>query len=176
MADANAAYSASIAQRMAPLLAELDVDWLEEPLPQTGYLGYPELRSKLPLALAGGESLQSRTAAHAALERGCFDIVQPDVSICGGIGEVVFVGELARMSGVRCIPHCWGGAIMLAATLQAAAVLPEPTRLSGADAPMLRIRRDRKSVPHGDLHWPAICAAGRLRARADRAWPWRGDR
>ncbi len=137
MADANAAYSASLAQRMAPMLRELDFDWFEEPLPQSGYLGYPELRATLGLPLGGGESLQTRPAAHAALQRGCFDIVQPDVSICGGIGEVIFIGELARMTGVRCIPHCWGGAVMLAATLQVAAVLPEPTRLSGTDAPML---------------------------------------
>jgi D-galactarolactone cycloisomerase len=137
MADANAAYSTTQARRMAPALRDLDFDWLEEPLPQTGYLGYPDLRSKLELPLAGGEGLQSRAAARDALERGCFDIIQPDVSICGGIGEVRFIGELAQLSGVRCIPHCWGGAVMLAATLQVCALLPEATRLAGNEAPML---------------------------------------
>jgi D-galactarolactone cycloisomerase len=137
MADGNAGYSAALAERMAPRLQELDFGWFEEPLPQTGYVGYPQLRAKFGLPLAGGEGLQSRTAAHAALERGCFDIVQPDVSICAGMAEVLFIGEMARLSGVRCIPHCWGGAVMLAATLHVAALLPEPTRLIGADAPML---------------------------------------
>ncbi len=137
MADANAAYSPALAQRMAPGLRELDFDWLEEPLPQSGYLGYPEMRASLDLPLAGGEGLQSRHAAHHALQRGCFDIVQPDVSICGGIADVLFIGEHARMTAVRCIPHCWGGAVMLAATLQVAALLPEPARLPTADAPML---------------------------------------
>jgi D-galactarolactone cycloisomerase len=137
MADGNAAYSAAGAERMAPRLRELDFDWFEEPLPQTGYAGYPELRARLGLALAGGESLRSRAEAHLALERGCFDIIQPDVSICGGIAEVAFIGELAHLRSVRCIPHCWGGAVMLAATLQTVALLPEPTRLLGGDAPML---------------------------------------
>lgn len=137
MADANAAYSTAQARRMAPTLRDLDFDWLEEPLPQTGYLGYPELRQRLELPLAGGEGLQSRTAARETLQRGCFDIIQPDVSICGGIGEVRFIGELAQLSGVRCIPHCWGGAIMLAATLQVCAILSETTRLAGSEAPML---------------------------------------
>jgi D-galactarolactone cycloisomerase len=137
MADGNAGYSAALAERIAPCLQELDFGWFEEPLPQTGYIGYPELRARLGLPLAGGEGLQSRTTAHAALARGCFDIIQPDVSICAGVREVLFIGELARLSGVRCIPHCWGGAVMLAATLQVAALLPEPTRLPGTDAPML---------------------------------------
>jgi D-galactarolactone cycloisomerase len=137
MADGNAAYSPALAQRMAPGLRELGFDWFEEPLPQPGYLGYPQLRNELDLPLAGGEGLQSRHAASHALQRGCFDIVQPDVSICGGIAEVLFVGELARLTAVRCIPHCWGGAVMLAATLQVAALLPEPARLPTADAPML---------------------------------------
>jgi D-galactarolactone cycloisomerase len=137
MADGNAGYSAGGAERMAPHLRELDFDWFEEPLPQTGYLGYPELRARLGLPLAGGEGLRSRIEAHHALERGCFDIMQPDVSICAGIAEVLFIGELAELKGVRCIPHCWGGAVMLAATLQTVALLPEPTRRVGADAPML---------------------------------------
>ena len=137
MADGNAAYSPALAQQMAPGLRELAFDWFEEPLPQSGYLGYPVLRGEIDLPLAGGEGLQSRHAAYHALQRGCFDIVQPDVSICGGIAEVLFIGELARMTAVRCIPHCWGGAVMLAATLQVAALLPEPARLPLADAPML---------------------------------------
>jgi D-galactarolactone cycloisomerase len=39
MADANAAHSPAIALRVADALAELDFDWLEEPLPQAGYHG-----------------------------------------------------------------------------------------------------------------------------------------
>jgi D-galactarolactone cycloisomerase len=139
MADANAGYAPGIARRAAAGLHELGFEWLEEPLPQSGYLGYPELRAGLPLPLAGGESLTNRGAAHAMLQRGCFDIIQPDVSICGGIAECLFIGELARLQQVRCIPHCWGGAIMLAATLHLAAVLPGPSRLPDVDPPLLEL-------------------------------------
>jgi D-galactarolactone cycloisomerase len=137
MADANAAYSPALALRMGATLSELNFGWFEEPLPQSGYRGYPELRAKLRLPLAGGEGLTSRVDAGAVLQRGCFDIIQPDVSICGGIAECLLIGELADLSAVRCIPHCWGGAIMLAATLHVAALLPEPSRMPGVDAPML---------------------------------------
>jgi D-galactarolactone cycloisomerase len=137
MCDGNAAYSPALALRMGATLAELDFAWFEEPLPQNGYRGYPELRAKLRLPLAGGEGVTSRVDANAVLQRGCFDIIQPDVSICGGIAECLLIGELADLSAVRCIPHCWGGAIMLAATVQVAALLPEPSRMPGLDAPLL---------------------------------------
>jgi D-galactarolactone cycloisomerase len=135
MADANAAHSPAIALRVADVLAELDFDWLEEPLPQAGYHGYPELRAKFRLPLAGGEGLTTRWAAAEALKRGCFDIIQPDVSICGGIGECLFIGELAQLSAVRCIPHCWAGALTLAATMHVCSLLAEPSRMPGVEAP-----------------------------------------
>lgn len=137
MADANAAQSPDQALRLAAGLRELDFAWLEEPLPQSGYLGYPELKGKMPLPLAGGEGLLNRSQAQTAVQRGCFDIIQPDVSICGGIGETLFIGELARLSTVRCIPHCWAGALTLAATLHVNAVLPEISRMPGNAQPLL---------------------------------------
>jgi D-galactarolactone cycloisomerase len=137
MADGNAGYSPAGALRMARGLQELEFEWLEEPTPQAGYIGYAELRAQVGLPLAGGEGLMTRPAAHEALQRGCFDIIQPDVSICGGLTECLFIGELARLSQVRCIPHCWAGAITLAATLQLAALLPEPSKMPGVDAPLL---------------------------------------
>jgi D-galactarolactone cycloisomerase len=139
MADANAAYSPAAALRVGRVLEELDFGWLEEPMPQSGYHGYPDVRAKLGLPLAGGEGLGTRWAAAQALQQGCFDIIQPDVSICGGITEGLFIGELAQLSAVRCIPHCWAGAITLAATVHLAALLPEPSRMPGVDAPLVEV-------------------------------------
>jgi D-galactarolactone cycloisomerase len=139
MADGNAAYSPAAAVRMGRILRELDFAWFEEPLPQSGYRGYPELRARLELPLAGGEALTTRSAANELLRRGCFEIIQPDVSICGGIAECLFIGELADLSAVRCVPHCWGGAMTLAATVQVTALLPDPSRMPGADAPMVEL-------------------------------------
>ena len=112
---------------------------LEEPLPQSGYLGYPELRAKLELPLAGGESLTTRPAAYASLQRGCFDIIQPDATLCGGIGECLFVAEMARLWSMQCNPHCWGGAIAIAATVQVLALLPVETWSRTTEAPMLEL-------------------------------------
>ena len=139
---------------MAHELRDLEFEWLEEPLPQSGYLGYPELKEKMPLPLAGGEGLLNRSAAHTSLVRGCFDIVQPDVSICGGIGETLFIGELARLSSVRCIPHCWAGALTLAATIHVCALLPDISRMPGNAEPLLEFdvteNQFRENVVIGD--------------------------
>ena len=66
-----------------------------------------------------------------------FDVIQPDPCICGGIGELVFIAELARLRGVACIPHTCNGAVALAATLQGLAVLPDSTYGRATQAPML---------------------------------------
>ena len=103
------------------------------------YAGYEELRRKMPLPLAGGEVLDSRATGKALLTRGCFDIIQPDISLCGGLGEALFIAELAALSGVRCIPHCWGGDIVIAASAHLLSLLPQPHWGRPTDTPMLEI-------------------------------------
>ncbi len=128
MADGNAAYAMKGALDMGQALADLDFEFWEEPLPQApDYAGYERLRAKLNLPLAGGEVLADRVAAKRLLDRGCFDIIQPDIALCGGIGELLFISELAALSSVQTIPHCWGGAILIAGTVHLLAVMADPT-------------------------------------------------
>jgi D-galactarolactone cycloisomerase len=136
MADGNGAYTFRQAVTVGRELSGLGFTWFEEPLPTAGYRGYERLRAALPLALAGGESVQGRGEAQSLVDRGAFDIIQPDVSICGGIAEGAAIGGAARLAAMATHPHACNGAIGLAATLQLLALLPDPTRLP-ADAPML---------------------------------------
>jgi D-galactarolactone cycloisomerase len=138
MADGNAAYALHDAVRVGHALHDLGFGWFEEPLPTEGYVGYEALRERLPLALAGGESIQDRRAAQDVIDRGAFDLIQPDVSICGGVGETIAIGGLARLAAIGIHPHACNGAIGLAASLQALAVLSDPTRLS-TGAPLLEV-------------------------------------
>jgi len=140
MADGNAAYSMKGALDMGQALAELDFEFWEEPLPQApDYAGYERLRAKLDLPLAGGEVLADRVAAKRLLDRGCFDIIQPDIGLCGGIGELLFIAELAALSAVQTVPHCWGGAILIAGTLQTLSVMADPTWGHPTDVPRLEL-------------------------------------
>lgn len=138
MVDGNGAYTLRSAVQMGRVLDELNFEFFEEPLPQSPrYAGYPELREKLPLPLAGGEVADSRIAAWDLIQRRAVDIIQPDAALCGGIGEALFISELAALSGIRCIPHCWGGAISLAASVQLLSLLPDPHWGRTTDTPML---------------------------------------
>ena len=135
MADGNGAYSVAQAIRVAAGLADLGFTWLEEPVNRfrgsQRYPGYGDLTRTAGIAIAAGEGLERRTDFARMLADGV-DIVQPDVAICGGIGEASFVADLAALQGRAAVPHCWGGAVVVAATLQVLAVVPEPTEIDGS--------------------------------------------
>ena len=127
MADGNGAYDLAQSRRVAATLETLGFRWLEEPLPTDDYRAYAPLADELTIPLAGGEILESAGDAAPFLQLGSFDLVQPDVSICGGIGGVLDIAGSAAEAGRWTVPHACGGAISLAATLQALAVLPVAT-------------------------------------------------
>jgi D-galactarolactone cycloisomerase len=137
MADGNAAYTLPRALEMGRGLARLGFKWFEEPIPQTDYAGYERMRDALDLPLAGGEGLVTRGEIRNFLLRHAVDIIQPDVAMCGGIGESQFLADLARLYAVQYVPHAWGGALMLAATIQVLASLPDPTKSPASEKPYL---------------------------------------
>jgi D-galactarolactone cycloisomerase len=113
------------AVRTADMLAEYAVHWFEEPLPPDGLADYVLLRQRARIPIAGGEVLTRRQAFQPWLERGAFDIVQPDVTKVGGISEERRIAWMAREHGVRFIPHGWNTAVGLAADLQLAAAFAD---------------------------------------------------
>ena len=126
MVDSNGAYTLSTAIRVGHELERLGFFFFEEPLPQQpNYAGYEVLTDKLDIPIAAGEVLDSRATARELTVRRARRIIQPDVSLCGGIAECLFVAEMARLWAIQCIPHCWGGALVIAATLQVLSLLPE---------------------------------------------------
>jgi galactonate dehydratase len=78
-----------------------------------GNLGYP---------IATGERLHSRYQFRPVLEAGQVDIVQPDLSHCGGLTEGRKIATLAETYDVALAPHCPLGPLTLAASLQLDAV------------------------------------------------------
>ncbi len=139
MADGNGAYTLSAALKMGRELERLGLHWFEEPLPQPNYAGYEALTDKLDIAIAAGEALDSRGAFKEVIARRAMDIVQPDVSLCGGIAECLFIAEMARLSAMQSVPHCWGGAIVIAATLQLLSLLPDTSWARTSETPMLEL-------------------------------------
>jgi D-galactarolactone cycloisomerase len=141
MADGNSAYTHSEALQVGHELERLGFFWFEEPMPLWNgrYPGYDGLADKLGVALAGGEVLDSRGCAHDLLQRRLFDIIQPDATLCGGLAECLFVAEMAEQWGTLCFPHCWGGAVAIAATVHLLSVLPPATWAPSPVVPMLEL-------------------------------------
>jgi D-galactarolactone cycloisomerase len=138
LTDGNGAFTLPQAVQFGKELEKLDFYCFEEPLPQgLNYAGYETLTESLDIAVAGGEVVDSRVAARDLIARRAFDIIQPDVVLCGGIAEALFIAEMARLWSVQCLPHCWSGAIGIAATLQLLSLLPDATHGFTSDAPML---------------------------------------
>jgi len=151
MADGNGAYTMATALEMGHELHKLGFEAFEEPLPEVApkYAGYEELRQKLPLPLAAGEAVESRASAKDLIDRRTMDIIQPDVSLCGGIAEALFIAETAALSSIRCLPHCWGGDILIAATVHLLALLPDPHWGFPTDTPMLELDQSENPWRNG---------------------------
>ncbi|WP_313623885.1 mandelate racemase/muconate lactonizing enzyme family protein [Achromobacter sp.] len=125
MVDANHCFTVPAAIRLGRELEKLDVEWFEEPISPEDLDGYVEVTRALDMAVAGGENEFTRWGFRDIVARKAMDIVQPDVCAAGGISECRKIAALAAAHGVECVPHAWGSAIGLAATLHFLAALPD---------------------------------------------------
>lgn len=112
------------ALRTAHMLAEYKVGWFEEPLAPDDLEGYVQLRQHAPLPIAGGEVLTRRQSFQPWIERRAVDIIQPDVTKCGGLSEARRIAWLAADHHVQLVSHGWNTAVGLSADLHLAAALP----------------------------------------------------
>ncbi|MVW71214.1 mandelate racemase/muconate lactonizing enzyme family protein [Bordetella sp. 15P40C-2] len=125
MVDANHCFTVPAAIRLGRELEQLNVEWFEEPISPEDVDGYIEVTRALDMAVAGGENEFTRWGFRDLVARKAMDIVQPDVCAAGGISECRKIATLAAAHGVECVPHAWGSAIGLAATLHFLAALPD---------------------------------------------------
>lgn len=130
MLDANCAYNASEAIWLGQRAEKYDIFWLEEPIPPEDIAGHIEIKEKVKIMLAAGESEFTRYGFRDLIAKRAVDIIQPDLCSVGGFSEMMKIIALATAWNLRCIPHVWGTAIGLAANLQLQAAMPHfPTSL-----------------------------------------------
>ncbi len=112
------------AMRTAQMLADYDIGWFEEPLPPDDLEGYARLTAMSPVPIAGGEVLTRRQAFQPWIERRAVDILQPDVTKCGGLSEVRKIAWQAYDHHIQLVSHGWNTAVGVAADLHLAAAMP----------------------------------------------------
>jgi L-alanine-DL-glutamate epimerase-like enolase superfamily enzyme len=99
------------ATEFAHTCADLDVSWLEEPLDMYAYDGQAELRRRSPVPIAGGELNGGWHEFKVMLEKGSYDIYQPDATMGGGVSDALRVMEACREQGLGYTPHTWTNGI-----------------------------------------------------------------
>jgi len=102
----------------AKMLADYGVFWFEEALRPDDFENYVLLRNNSPIPISGGEVFTRRQSFYPWIEKHALDIIQPDVTKVGGIGEQRRLAQVAEDFGVRLIPHGWNTAVGLATDLQ----------------------------------------------------------
>ncbi|HYF20531.1 MAG TPA: mandelate racemase/muconate lactonizing enzyme family protein [Ramlibacter sp.] len=102
--------------------------WFEEPCPSENLEAIAEVRAATSIPVVTGEALYGRAGFRDVLRRRCADILNPDVSNCGGILELTFIAAAAEAELVAVSPHNYNSTTLaLSATVQAAATMPNFT-------------------------------------------------
>lgn len=108
-------------RRLVERLRELDVFWVEEPLPYGDRAGLASLRAHAGVRIAGGEMLDSPDAVLAHLDADLLDVYQADVVLALGMSRARTLGELALLRHRAFTPHTWTNGIGLLANLHVVA-------------------------------------------------------
>jgi L-alanine-DL-glutamate epimerase-like enolase superfamily enzyme len=121
--DHRRAWDLATAIDCARALADMNVYWLEEPLPTDDVDDCAKLRERSDVRIAGGEMVRSLAESRKLIASGAFDIVQNDVVLAGGIGGARQVVEWADAAQIDWSPHTWTTGLGLLANLHVALAL-----------------------------------------------------
>jgi L-alanine-DL-glutamate epimerase-like enolase superfamily enzyme len=125
MLDANGAYDAGTAVRVGRQLEELNVAWLEEPVPADDLDGYAHVRRSIRIPLAAGETEFGLFGFRDLIARGCVDVLQPEVARIGGVTAARRLWALAHAHNLLYAPHTGlSGGVAHLASLHLAAAAP----------------------------------------------------
>lgn len=91
--------------------------FIEEPLSPEDYEGYAQLAAAVDTPIACGEQESTQWGFRTLIEVGRVDIVQPDLSRCGGFTAARKIVHLAELHNRLCIPHAWLSDLLTAASL-----------------------------------------------------------
>jgi L-alanine-DL-glutamate epimerase-like enolase superfamily enzyme len=118
MVDAATAWSeADQGLPLMPIFKEYGFAWVEAPLPIDDLDGHARFQG-FGVPIGGGDlGLTTRHEFEAAFDRGRIDIAQPDVTMAGGLTELMRIAALARAKGKRVVTHGYKSNITIACNL-----------------------------------------------------------
>jgi len=117
-------FTAAQAIALARDLERFAPGWIEEPVPPDQPGALARVASQVTTPVATGERLHTRAAFRDLLALGAADILQPDISHCGGLLETKKIAAMADTYGLLLAPHNVGASVSTAAALHLAACTP----------------------------------------------------
>jgi L-alanine-DL-glutamate epimerase-like enolase superfamily enzyme len=105
-------------------LAEYKVGWVEDFIHPEHFDEYAAVRAASPVPIAAGEQVATIWEFERFIGQGCVDVIQPDLSRCGGVSVARRVAELATRCGIDLVPHSWLTHLLTGYSLQLIATLP----------------------------------------------------
>jgi L-rhamnonate dehydratase len=114
--------------------------WIEEPLAPDDYDGYRYLAEHTETRIAAGEQEATFWGFDTLIHRAKLDVVQPDLSRCGGLTVARKIADLAELRNVAVCPHAWLTDLLTAASLHLNAYLKQSLYLeyNVSASPILR--------------------------------------
>lgn len=158
--DANQAYTAATALRAARRLADLGIDFFEQPLPANDIAGLRRLRDASPVPVAVDESLRHPSDLATFVRLDAVEVAVAKVQRCGGLTLALRQCQLAEDCGLTLIGSgLTESDIGLAASLHlfAAFGVAAPADLNGrqfltspfATDPVIEVAAGTAAVPDG---------------------------
>jgi L-alanine-DL-glutamate epimerase-like enolase superfamily enzyme len=140
LADGKYNYSPDSAVAMSRLLADNGYIAFEEPVHDCDLGAVADAARRAPVPFAYGEHAFGVEGFRELVDAGV-SILNPDVTVCGGVAETIRIAELAAERGRAVMPHCGGlSAVGLAANIHVAAAFAEPMALEYDIQPLQPLR------------------------------------
>lgn len=112
--------------RLCQSLAPYRVRWIEDFIHPELFDDYAMVRKSSPAPLAAGEQLGTIWDFERLIRGGCVDVVQPDLTRCGGLTVALQVARLAEEVGVDLVLHSWLTDLLTAYSLHLIGTLQRP--------------------------------------------------
>jgi L-alanine-DL-glutamate epimerase-like enolase superfamily enzyme len=123
--DANEAYDAKTAIRLAKHLADLGVEVFEQPVPRDQLDALWEVKKHSPIKIEADQSARSFADVQMMIKNRMVDSINTGIPKVGSIGEVRRIAELCEANGVRCaLSNTAGSMVGDAAAVHLAASTP----------------------------------------------------
>jgi galactonate dehydratase len=127
LVEMHGRFAPATAIRLAHLVRPFRPGWIEEPCPPANPKALAKVAAHVDLPIATGERIHDRLEFRELFELQVADVIQPDISHIGGIGEARKLAATAESHYVLVAPHNVGGPVLTAANLHLAACTPNFT-------------------------------------------------